>query len=76
MSDKKIKSIAFKGKRPVHSKTIVNEQPVEHVSHFMFLGCDEYENINTTLHKYQMMRATMHTTLVNKTSREINLRTN
>lgn len=39
--------MAFRGKAPVHSKIVIDDNPVELVSQFNFLGCDvgyEYEN--------------------------------
>ena len=40
ISTQKTKVMAFRGKHPIRSKIIINNQAIEQVSHFNFLGCD------------------------------------
>lgn len=51
--------MAFRRKNPIGSKIIINNQPIEQVSHFNFLEFDvtyEYEhNINKKINRFQMI---------------------
>ena len=49
--------MAFKGKEPIRTKIVIENEVIEQVSHFNYLGYDhtyEYENeVQQKLHKFQ-----------------------
>lgn len=78
ISSKKSKTMAFKGKDPVRSKIVVNNEILEQVSHFTYLGCDlTYENetdIQKKLHRFQHICGTLSRTLKKRTRKETQLK--
>lgn len=70
ISYNKTKVMAFKGTYPVRTKIIIDNRPIEQVSHFNYLGCDvsyNYDNdITNKLHKYQYICGTIYRSLRNK----------
>jgi len=78
ISIKKTKTMAFKGKEPIRTKIIIENEAIEQVSHFTYLGCDitfEYENdIQHKLHKFQHICGTLRKTLKKKTRKETQLK--
>ena len=61
--------MAFQGKDPERKKIILENKPIEQISHFNYLGCDtsyEYDNcIKNKLHKFQYICGTIRSMLKN-----------
>jgi hypothetical protein len=56
------KKMAFCGKWPVRSKLILDNQPIEQVSKFNYLGCQLYQgqvDVNYKLEKFNYMCSTI-----------------
>lgn len=70
ISLKKTKVMGFKGKTPIRLKIILNDEPVEQVNHFEYLGCTlSYDNINDfdkKILKFQKLVGTVKRTFVKK----------
>jgi hypothetical protein len=66
--------MAFCGKRLVRSKLILDNQPIEQVSKFNYLGCQlsykDEADVNHKLEKFNYMCSTIKRTLKNKTRME------
>ena len=74
ISKKKTKVMAHRGKFPVRSKIVVEDQILEQVSHFEYLGCnvswDVDRDIEKKVNKFQSICGTINRTLQNKTTKE------
>ena len=70
--------MAFKGKEPIRTKIVIENEVIEQVSHFNYLGCDltyEYENeVQQKLHKFQYICGTLRKILRKKTRKETQLK--
>ena len=69
--------MVFKGKFPIRCKVVVEDEVLEQVSHFDFLGCDigcEHDDKNKSVKKYQMMCGKMQRTLRNKTRNDTKMK--
>lgn len=70
----KTKVMAFQGRFPIRSKIVVNEQSIEQVSHFCYLGSDisygKDNDIETKLHRFTHICGTINRTLNNKTRKD------
>ena len=78
ISAMKTKVMAFLGKDPVRSKIVLNDKPIEQVSHFRYLGCDiSYEpdrDIEEKVNKFQMICGTINRTLKNRTRKDTKIK--
>jgi hypothetical protein len=74
----KSKVMAFKGKYLVRSKIMINNNIIEQVKNFNYLGCDIQYNydadLQNKLHKFQYMCGTIKQTLINKTRKDTQLK--
>ncbi|MFP3020755.1 MAG: hypothetical protein ACEY3F_05440, partial [Wolbachia sp.] len=65
-------------KYSIRCKTVIDEQVIELVNYFSFLGCDisyKTENdVTNKLHKFQTIRGTIHRTLGNKTRKDTRIK--
>lgn len=78
ISKKKTKVMAHRGKFPVRSKIVVEDQILEQVSHFEYLGCnvswDVDRDIEKKVNKFQSICGTINRTLQNKTTKETKMK--
>lgn len=78
ISTHKTKVMAHSGKFPIRTKIIVDNKPLEQVSHFDYLGCnityDVDRDINNKISKFQWICGTINRTLKNKTRKETKLK--
>lgn len=69
ISKKKTKVMAFRGKYPIRTKIIIENQPIEQLSHFKYLGCDisyDYdEDLKNKLARFQYICGTIKRILRN-----------
>lgn len=80
ISKSKTKIMAFLGKMQIRSKIIIDEQPLEQVSNYKYLGCEmsvysgNLKDIDTKLSRFKMICSTIHKTLRNKTRKETRMK--
>ena len=78
ISTKKTKVIAFRGKEQVRCKIVINNETVEQVKSFKFLGCTlgmfEEDDIKTKIEKFNFINGTIRRTLKNKVRKETMLK--
>lgn len=78
ISIKKTKVMAHRGKFPVRTKIIMDNQPLEQISHFEYLGCNiSYEvdhDIENKINKFQRICGTINRTLRNKTRKDTKIK--
>jgi hypothetical protein len=74
ISINKTKTMAFKGKYPVRTKTAIEDKTLEQVNHFKYLGYDvtflEETDIDAKIKKIQNICSTIRRTLKGKTRRD------
>ena len=78
ISTAKTKVMAFRGKQPVRTKIIINDQTIEQVNHFNYLGHDigydkDYD-IDKKLAKFQGICGTINRTFKHKIRRDKKLK--
>ena len=70
--------MAFEGKYPIRSKIVLNDEILEQVNSFNYLGClisyDQEKDVERKLNKFQHMCGTIHRTLRNKTRKDTMIR--
>ncbi|KAJ4429720.1 hypothetical protein ANN_21924 [Periplaneta americana] len=78
ISTHKTKVMAHSGKFTIRTKIIVDNKPIEQVSHFDYLGCnityDVDRDIDNKISKFQWICGTINRTLKNKTRKETKLK--
>jgi len=78
ISTKKTKVMAFEGDYPIRTKIVIDDHPLEQVSHFNYLGCytsfEKDKDIDHKIHKFQYICGTIHRTLKNKTRKDTMLK--
>lgn len=78
VSTMKSKVMAFHGKYPIRSKIIINEKPIEQVSHFCYLGTDISYNkdrdIEIKIQRFEHICGTINRTLSNKTRKDTKIK--
>ena len=67
ISLQKTKIMAFKGSVPIRSKIVLDDQVLEQISHFNYLGCDvtylDNHEITNRVHKFQVICGCVNKTL-------------
>lgn len=80
ISKEKTKVMAFLGKSNIRSKIILEDQTIEQVPNFTYLGCEfttgfeTQKDIYTKLSKFQQVCGTIHRTLRQKTRKETRIK--
>lgn len=80
ISKSKTKIMAFLGKQQIRSKIVIDDQSLEQVSNFKYLGCEMNiysrisKDINAKLSRFQMICGTIDKTLKNKTRKETRMK--
>lgn len=78
ISINKTKVMAWYGKHPMRIKIIVDDQPVEQVTSFVYLGCEisysDDDDVKRKLHRFQYMCGTIRRTLRNKVRQETTMK--
>ena len=78
ISTNKTKVIAFRGKDNIRSKITVNDEIIEQVNNFKFLGCNiniyKEEDLTKKVEKFNYINGTIKRTLGNKVRRETMLK--
>ena len=70
--------MAFLGSNPIRTKIVIEDQVLEQVSHFKYLGCDitydEDKDIINKVNTFQRICGTIRRTLKNKTRKETQIK--
>lgn len=78
ISINKTKVMAFSGKNPLRAKIIIDDQMIEQVSHYKYLGCDiSYgydKDIEYKINQFQAICGTINRTLNNKAHKQTKLK--
>lgn len=78
ISKTKTKTMAFLGSNPIRTKIVIEDQVLEQVSHFQYLGCDitydEDKDIKNKVNTFQRICGTIRRTLKNKTRKETQIK--
>lgn len=78
LSRTKTKVMAWQGKYPIRAKIVIDNQPVEQVSNFKYLGCEisfnDNDEVKKKLHRFQYMCGTIRRTLKGKVREDTQLK--
>lgn len=78
ISKTKTKIMAWQGKHPIRAKIMIDNQPVQQVTSFTYLGCEisfnDDDEVKKKLHRFQYMCGTIRRTLKGKVREETQLK--
>jgi endonuclease/exonuclease/phosphatase family metal-dependent hydrolase len=78
ISSSKTRVMAFRGKDPVRSKIVVQQNIVDQVSHFHYLGCEisfqRDKDASNKMHRFQHICGTIHRALKNNATKETRIK--